>query len=75
MTNDNDKPDQVPESGKAEHGVPSEVTWRGGAGRQPYSNQGPSEADEPSPGEVSEGDRGELSGRNLEQLEQVKKKP
>jgi hypothetical protein len=75
MTNDKRKPDPLPETGKAEHGVPSEVTWRGGAGRQPYSNQGPSEAEQPGPGEVSEGDRGELSGRNLEQLEQVKTKP
>jgi hypothetical protein len=63
--------------GKAEHGVRNEVTWDGGAGRQPYANQGPREADEPnaSDDEVVEGDRGELSGRNLEQLDEVKKKP
>jgi hypothetical protein len=71
----NDKPGQAPEPAKAEHGAPSEVTWQGGTGRQPYANQGPREAEEPEGGEVSEGDRGELSGRNLEQLEQVKKKP
>ena len=71
----NDKPGPLPENAKAEHGAPSEVTWRGGAGRQPYSNQGPSEAGEPGMGEISEGDLGELSGRNLEQLEQVRKKP
>ncbi len=65
-----------PESGKAEHGAPSEVTWDGGAGRQPYSNQDSEEAEEPGAGGVfSEGDRSELSGRNLEQLEQVKRKP
>lgn len=69
------KPGPPPEQPKAEHGAPSEVTWRGGAGRQPYGNQGPSEAGEPGIGEVSDGNRGELSGRNLEQLEQVKKKP
>ena len=61
---------------KAEHGKPSEVSWNQGAGRQPYANQGPERAAEPGgSGEVGEGDRGELSGRNLEQLEQVKKKP
>jgi hypothetical protein len=63
------------ESGKADHGAPSEVTWDGGAGRQPYSNQGLEEAEESGGGNVSEGDRSELSGRNLEQLEQVKRKP
>lgn len=66
-----------PIDGKAEHGAPSEVTWEGGAGRQPYANQGSREAQEPNApdDEVSEGDRGELSGRNLQQLEQVKKLP
>ena len=66
-----------PESGKADHGAPSEITWNGGAGRQPYGNQeSPLQGDEPGGGdEFSEGDRSELSGRNLEQLEQVKKKP
>jgi hypothetical protein len=59
----------------AEHGTPSEVSWNGGAGRQPYANQGPREAEQTGGGEFSEGNRGELSGRNLEQLERVKKKP
>ena len=69
-------PGKGPEEGKAEHGAPSEVTWGGGAGRQPYANQEAGEAAEPGGGdEFSEGDRSELSGRNLEQLEQVKKKP
>lgn len=70
-----ESPGKSPNTGKAEHGTPSEVSWNDGAGRQPYANQGPEEAPEPGVGEVSEGDRGELSGRNLEQLEQVKKKP
>lgn len=40
---------------------------------QPYANRGAEDkSTEPGAGEVSEGDRGELSGRNLEQLEQVK---
>jgi hypothetical protein len=60
----------------AEHGTPSEVSWDGGAGRQPYANQGPEEA-EPATGSdgVEDGDRGERSGRTVEQLEQVKKMP
>lgn len=64
------------ENAKAEHGAPSEVSWDSGKGHQPYANQGPEEAEQPGGGdEFSEGDRGELSGRNLEQLEQVKKRP
>jgi hypothetical protein len=60
---------------KAEHGTPSEVTWDHGKGRQPYSNQGPEEAAEPGLPEIPEGDRGEASGRNAEQLDQVRKMP
>jgi hypothetical protein len=60
---------------KAEHGAQSEVTWDGGKGRQPYANQGPAEAAPSAGGTFEEGDRGDLSGRNLEQLEQVRKKP
>lgn len=74
--NNKDKSIPGPEETKAEHGARSEVSWDGGKGRQPYSNQGAEEGDEPGGGdEFSEGDRGELSGRNLEQLEEVKKKP
>ena len=62
-------------AGKAEHGSPSEVSWNDGAGRQPYANQGPEEADPATGDEAQEGNRGEQSGRNLEQLGQVKKKP
>ena len=65
-----------PGSPKASHGPRNEVSWDGGSGRQPYANQGGEEAGEPEGGdEFAEGDRGELSGRNLEQLEQVKKMP
>lgn len=60
--------------GKAEHGAPSEVTWDGGRGRQPYANQGKQESAGHS-GEVAEGDRGDLSGRNFEQLQQVRRRP
>ena len=41
---------------------------------QPYSNRGSEDkSTEPGAGEYSEGDRGELSGRNQAQLEQAKK--
>jgi hypothetical protein len=62
---------------RADHGVRNEVTWDDGAGRQPYANQGLREGEEPNAAddEVPEGNRGESSGRNLEQLAEVKKKP
>lgn len=61
---------------KAEHGAPSEVNWDGGHGRQPFEKReespqgGPAAAHEAAPG-----DRGAASGRNVEQLEQVRRKP
>ncbi len=43
---------------------------------QPYANRGQEDqSTEPGAGEFSEGDRGQLAGRNLEQLEQAKRKP
>ena len=44
---------------------------------QPYTNRGPQDEASTGPGggEFSEGDRGELSGRNLEQLEQARNGP
>lgn len=70
------QPATKPGSGKAQHGTPSEVSWDGGAGRQPYANQGEEEAEQTGGGdEFPAGDRGELSGRNLEQLDEVRKKP
>ncbi|RYF66698.1 MAG: hypothetical protein EOO29_38305 [Comamonadaceae bacterium] len=61
---------------RARHGTPSEVSWDQGAGRQPYANQGDQEAEVTGGGdEFPGGDRGELSGRNLEQLDEVRKKP
>jgi len=64
-----------PEAAKAGHGARNEVSWKHGEGRQPYANQGAEEGDPATGDEFSEGDRGDLSGRNLEQLEQAKKKP
>jgi len=72
MSQNAPKDDESP--AKAQHGAPSEVSWDSGAGRQPYANQGTEEAAQTGGGEFSEGDRGELSGRNLEQLDQVKTK-
>jgi hypothetical protein len=60
---------------RARHGTPSEVSWNQGQGRQPYANQGAEEAGQTGGGEFPAGDRGELSGRNREQLDQVRKKP
>ena len=43
---------------------------------QPYANRGAEDqSTEPGAGETSEGDRGETSGRNLDQLEQAKTRP
>lgn len=62
--------------GQARHGGRTEVNWDGGRGRQPYANQdggdpGPAGGGDEFPG----GDRGELSGRTQEQLDEVKKMP
>jgi hypothetical protein len=62
-------------AGKAGHGYRNEVNWDGGKGRQPYTNQGQEEQPPPGSPEYSEGDRGAHSGENLDQLEQVKRKP
>lgn len=70
-----DKPADKANKPRGIHGTPSEVSWNEGAGRQPYANQGPEEADETGGDEFPAGDRGELSGRNLEQQDAVRKKP
>jgi len=61
---------------KAGHGYRNEVNWRSGEGRQPYANQGSSEAEPPNLGdEVEGGNRGEHSGKALDELGQAKGKP
>lgn len=58
----------------ARHGYRNEVTWEGGSGRQPYTNQRPGA---PSPGaaqEPVEGNRGDRSGVTQDQFDQVKSK-
>jgi hypothetical protein len=60
-----------PGQGKARHGYQNEVSWDGGQGGQPYTNQqeehGPAAAHE-----TEAGNRGAASGRNLEQFEQLR---
>lgn len=79
--NENDKPQlpQAPDRAAgevhAEHGYRNEVTWDGGAGRQPYANQGDEEQGPDTAAEVEGGDAGEAAGRNIEQLDEVKRKP
>lgn len=64
-----------PEPGQAQHGPRSEVTWEGGSGRQPYANQGSEETTESDNREVAEGNRGDESGRNIEQLDKSRGTP
>ena len=68
-------PDSGDDAGRALHGPRSEVTWEGGSGRQPYANQGEEEAAEPGAGEVAEGNRGERSGRNADQMDEARREP
>lgn len=63
-----------PEAGKAAHGPRNEVSWDGGRGRQPYENQDPQTPADPGAAEFPEGNRGEASGKNLEELEKVREK-
>lgn len=73
-THDDDK--DRDDAARAEHGYRNEVSWDGGKGRQPYANQGDEEKGPPNGWpEVEGGDRGDASGRTLEQLEEVRKKP
>ena len=74
--NENDRkgPPSDGEPGQAAHGYRSEVSWDGGAGRQPYTNQGVEEQGPDAAAEVEGGNAGDLAGRNLEQLEAVKRK-
>lgn len=81
-------PGARPEPARARHGYRNEVNWEGGssrwdmpsgnpsrlAGRQPYGNQGTVETLS-SGEEYAEGKRGDRSGRTLEHLEQVRRKP
>lgn len=67
-------PGEAEGDGTAAHGRKTEVTWEGG-GRQPYANQGAEEQCPAAAQPAEAGDRGDASGRNLDQLEGVKRKP
>lgn len=75
--NDNDRkdPGESEGDGQALHGYRNEVSWDGGKGRQPYTNQGDEELGPATAKEYEAGNAGDAAGRNLEQLEEVKRKP
>jgi hypothetical protein len=60
--------------GRAQHGYRNEVTWDGGKGRQPYTNQ-EQELPPAAAGEFEGGTAGDAAGRTIEQMEQLKRKP
>lgn len=69
-------PAERPQQPKAEHGYRNEVSWRGGQGRQPYTNQDPGAPHLPSAmPEAEQGDRGAHSGVNQQQMRDVRGKP
>ena len=69
-------PGEAEGDGGAEHGYRNEVSWDGGKGYQPYTNQEDvANGGNDAMPQVEGGDRGDVSGRNLEQLEAVKQKP
>lgn len=75
--NENDRkgPEADGQEGKAKHGYRNEVSWDGGKGRQPYTNQGEEEQGPAAAPEAEAGNLGKTSGRNLEDLEAVKGTP
>jgi hypothetical protein len=74
--NENDPKGMRKEEGgpRAGHGYRNEVSWEGGSGRQPYTNQ-EEELPPAAAGEFEGGNAGDVAGRNVEQLEEVKRKP
>ena len=68
MEHDERKPG--PGNGKASHGYRNEVSWDGGQGRQPYTNQD-EELPPAAAHEFEGGDAGDVAGRNQEQMEAV----
>ncbi|MCD6077212.1 MAG: hypothetical protein K0R89_1150 [Ramlibacter sp.] len=73
--NEHKDPGEAAGDGRAKHGYRNEVSWEGGKGQQPYANQGSEEQDTSAAPEAEAGNRGDASGRNLDQLEEVKGKP
>lgn len=73
--NDPKAPGEAEGDGRAAHGYRNEVSWDDGKGRQPYTNRGDQEQGPAAAPEVEAGNAGEAAGRNIEQLEAVKRKP
>lgn len=73
--NDRKDPGEAAGDGKALHGYRNEVSWDGGEGGQPYTNQGEEELGPATAKEYEAGNAGDAAGRNLEQLDAVKGKP
>lgn len=59
---------------RAQHGYRNEVSWDGGKGRQPYTNQ-EEELPPAAAQDFEGGDAGDVAGRNSEQMEEVKGTP
>lgn len=68
-------PGEAEGDGTAEHGYRNEVSWDGGQGRQPYANRGEAEQAPDAMPEPEAGDAGDAAGRNVEELDAVKRKP
>jgi hypothetical protein len=68
-------PGEATGDGEARHGYRNEVSWDGGEGRQPYTNRGDVEQGTDAMPEAEAGNEGEVAGRNVEQLREVKEKP
>jgi hypothetical protein len=68
-------PGEARGDGQAQHGYRNEVSWDGGKGRQPYTNQGEQEQGPAAGGTFEGGDRGDVSGRNVDQFDEVSGKP
>jgi hypothetical protein len=68
-------PGEAENDGRAKHGYRNEVSWEGGKGRQPYSNQGEEEQGPATAGEYEGGNAGAHAVRNVEQFEAVKGTP
>jgi hypothetical protein len=73
--NDRKDPGEAEGDGRAAHGYRNEVSWDGGRGRQPYTNQGAEELGPATAREYEAGNAGDVAGRNAEQLDEVKRKP
>ena len=72
--NERKGPGEAEDDGQAQHGYRNEVSWDGGKGRQPYTNQD-EELPPAAAKEYEGGNAGDTAGRNLQDLEAVKGTP